>query len=493
MKLFNSYLSDKREQEIQEAKLISWLARGLKKFVAKVFSLKFGQKAVIRIKAPKNLTEDYLIEGGALAPLMGVYSEKVCAFHLCRLLEENDYDIARGALHRNQKDQREYKKRLEKVIELGKKGKPMTDPYNPKKKLNLKPAELAKVSGQWDAYYKMGLELAERTIKEITSGPDSHFIFYDVISAGQDGREDATDLIVEKWSENSSKMKKQYLFSLKAYLGDTTTNLEMQKDPMGFMLKVLYDEDPNSVSTSQKTINSLAPKVKDGVEVFSKSQKEWERVLKEAYGSDFEPAKRWAAALSKIVDWKNKEKIRIKKKYPEMGNNTAIELAKENVKLEESLNTAGLGMKQWQLSLWIEWFEIGIEKKGDKFKRAVLDVLELSKDSPVLITAGLSKKLGKVVTYRRSPSKDLKQLMSVDVKDLDIKVRGSNKNISGLEEFGIKEVMTSRIIIDLIDKRSGLTLYTVEGKLANSGLTVQWYSSVGEETKKVGRSFNAWN
>ena len=494
----NSYQD--QNDTLEENKFVKYITSAFKKLAKVISRLRFGQRVRIPIRSPKNLRESHLLmEGGALGPLLGTYAEKVAAERLVFKLKNAGYDIVKGAELRTKKDSKETKERLSAIFKLGKSGKPMLDPFpKPGKKpktLNLTKDELAKGESYLTAYRKMGMDIGDRTFEELNLNPDAAYCYFDVVQAGQQGRDDSVDLIVEKYNEK--RMTKEFLFSLKAYMSAPNDGkfLEMLKDPMGFLLKV--SSEAGLIKTHEHTVSKLVPGInKDGEEFFSKPKQEVMNALIETYGKSVIPEELSQIATSheKIRQWvKGKQKEY--QKTLGLGSNTALDLAKQRVAEAEDLAEVDVEMKRWQLALWIRFFEVALKSKKrgaqEEFKKGVLEILDISKDSPVLIASYLDHKLQKVVTGRRDPSKDLKQLHQIDLKDLDITITASTEKTGPeLRKFGINEQMKSGIIIILSHKKTGVELYRVEGKL-NSSNSVQWFAKVGEGSLRKGRTFES--
>ena len=419
-----------------------------------------------------------------MAPLLGVYAEKVAGARLVKRLKDDGYEVVRGdgVVSAREKHAKEALDRLTKVFKDSAAGKVVYDPFpNPgkkPKKMNLTVAESKKGLAALPAYRKMGLDLGDRVFDDLNLGVDARFYTYDVQQTGQLQLSDTSDIRVVRWSQQRLR-EKYFPYSLKAYLGDSPDGqfLEMVKDPMGF-LAMSMGVDKKSMGQMVRAID-----VETGERYFDgKAKQKFANEAKKVFGAHYTRViSEWAEAHDQCTKWV-KEKQKELQKTKGLGSTNALDYAKSQTAYADELQMIESDMKTWQLSLWIKFFDIGLKKQGDDFKKAVLEILDLDKNSPVLITAGLNHNLGRVITSRRAPRKDLKKLLSVDFKDLDIKLRSEYRPTGpALRKLGINEEMESKIYIDFMCKKE--LLYSVEGKL-NIGGSVQWYAKVGPQDKK---------
>ena len=484
MKTLSNFISKKEDHVLPENRIKNFLFSSFKKIIVAVNKLKFGQRAKINLSLPRSLTEDLsLQEGGGIAPLLGIYAERVAAAKLCELLRADGYSVVRGtpaALKRAALDTRS---RLTLVFTDASKGKEVFDPF-PKsgkkpKKYNLTKAESLKGLGHLKAYQKMGFDIADRVFEELGLTSDGRFCDYsfDVKMTGGSDHGSTADIEIIRFSPERIR-KKFFPFSLKAYLsGDSTTFLEMGKDPMGFLAR--------GMGVDQSSMNALLKQIdkETGKSYFEKSSREkFYKEAKSVYGKHIDVLSGWVSTHRQIEEYVEKKRAELQKQGVSSG--ISLDAAKFYASDLEGVET---DMKSWQLSLWIKFFEVGIKKNPEDFKQGVLEILDLDKSSPVLITAGLNSQLGRVVTYRRSPRKDLKELVSVSASDLDINVRSEYRPTGpALKELGFLEEMHSKIIIDF--SVEGQVIYSVEGKLNRNG-GCQWYAKVGDKTRVEGRPY----
>lgn len=410
------------------------LIKKLKTAFASVRRLKFGQSTKIELKFsgdPGNVLES---AGGWQPSAFGVYAEKVAAYNLSSLLRGQGFEITKENVEQLNKEMLEYKKMLETSLKTKTNfaGNPIPE------------KEVITGLKEFGEYEKKGQALANRVISEITKDLDFEFCKYKILhTGGKEAMNSTADLVIEKMKE--SEVKRKIEFSLKTYLAEGKTTRGTSKDAFGF-LGMAFGVKNMTAKTFEKHKNKFPAEVVRELEFYQRTSRE-------------------------LYEWVDKRKKELKAKGH--GLNSA-KMAKE-----EAIKKFGSEIIDLQVTYFNEIFRLGIKHRPEEFKSAVLEVLDLKKGSPILLSAGTDSKAKTIVTHKKEVSPELQRLFDEPLENIQFAVTSAQKAVpKNLQGFMKKQKRhSSTMIIQFLILEE--VVYEVKSQIYTNG-TAQFSTTSGK-------------
>ena len=417
--------SDYHDNELHELNIFKWISGKFSEIGKVTRSLKLGQSKKVSFNM-RNLSE----AGAWKSTVMGVYAEKWAVYSFAKEMKDNKFALV-GDVNRLKAEAEHYGKLIFQATVDGVSHKGS----------KLLPSEIETAPKELPGYKEKGIALGKRSfLDDVLPDADSRYCYYEIEhTGGSESLNSTADMVIRKFSQ--SEMKEEYRYSLKAYLSDGSKTRGTQKDPFGILGEMI------GVSN-----------------VTAKSVHKHDMKFAKAFGDEVAIMAKKSAALQKFY-------LDEAKKLKSLGDKDSVNKAKLLV-----AKKYGGEIIDIQIGYWVKCFEIAAKSHPKEFAEEVLKLLDMRKDSPVLMTAGMDKK-GQVTSFKNS-SPEIRKLMNTDSKDVEVSIKGNMRPVKAALQPYIDQptVFNSNMMIAF--SVEGVELYRVSSQV--------WISGVAQFMAKAG-------